>query len=115
MIHRSKDIAIVTIIRPYFTAKQCAKWNEQKYGTKQIGSSVDAYILKDTTINYVVLSFPETNTRVKTTRKKIIEYLHDTPTALTVKNEIEVVVIPLSICESVPDDVVYELDINQFK
>ena len=115
MMFRSKETAHFNIIRPYYTAKACVKWDEQKYGTNQIGSSVDAVILKDITIKYIVLFFPETNLRVKTTRKKIIEYLHDTPQALTIKNEKEVAVIPLSICEPVPDDVEYEVDINQFQ
>ncbi len=110
---RIDDVLHVMIVRPWFIAKNFIGWNEQKYGADTKGTSIDASILKDDTIKHIVFRFPETNIHVKTTVEKIKKYLFDTPQALkTDKHEI---VIPLSICEDVPEGTEYDVDINQFQ
>lgn len=105
----------ITTPRIYYDALTDIHWNQKKYGDDPRGTSIKVKYCNNPDIEYYIFVFTEDTLHLKTTRQKVMEYIHDTPQAATVKFDKKVIVVPLSIFKTVPDDVEYDVDTQQFQ
>ena len=109
-----KDTIHLMISEPYYNAKYEVNWNETKYGTDEIGVSIDSKFITHSNVNQYVLTITKNNAKLKTTKTKIKQYLLDNSNALTKKFNKEIVILPLSIFEKVDNEEKFDIDINNY-